>query len=404
MLTATAEVRPPWFRHDALIAQLALLSMALAGILRLIPGVGTEAATWPLIAAIVFGGLPLLVGLVKQALARQFGSDLLAGLSILTAVILDEYLIAVVIVLMLSGGQALEQYATRRASTALDALARRHPSHAHRRQKDGWSDVPLEDVAVGDTLMVLPHEVCPVDGVVADGTSTMDEWFLSGEPFVIRKTVGATVVSGAINQDGLLTIVAARLAVDSRYARIVGIVRAAGERRRPCGVSRIGSARGTRWWLSVWRRPAGWRAVIRTGPCGSRDRHTVSAVAGDSCRDRRGDFLAARRGILIGDAAILENIGSCRTVVFDKTGTLTLGRPSVTNVYCTPGFERQRRPEPRRVPRASRSTRSAGREASRRECGCGSSVRWKSLNVQGRPRRPGWGRARAIDEPSGCRP
>ena len=93
--------------------------------------------------------------------------------------------------------------------------------------------MPLEDVAVGDTLMVLPHEVCPVDGVVADGTSTMDESYLSGEPFVIRKTVGATVVSGAINQDGLLTIVAARLAVDSRYARIVGIVRAAEERRPP---------------------------------------------------------------------------------------------------------------------------------------------------------------------------
>ena len=271
MLTATVDGRPAappkasWFRHDALIAQLALLSMAVAGVLRLIPGVAKDAAAWPLIAAIVLGGLPLVVGLVKQAVARQFGSDLLAGLSILTAVILGEYFIAVVIVLMLSGGQALEQYATRRASSALDALARRHPSHAHRRRKDGWEDVPLDDVAVGDMLMVLPHEVCPVDGVVVDGTSTMDESYLSGEPFVIRKTVGATVVSGAINQAGLLTIAAARLAVDSRYARIVGIVREAEERRPPCGVSRTGSARGTRSSPSAWPRPVGWRAAIRTG-------------------------------------------------------------------------------------------------------------------------------------------
>jgi len=342
MLTATAEGRAPWFRHDALIAQLALLSMLLAGILRLIPGVGTE-ATWPLIAAIVLGGLPLVVGLVKQALARQFGSDLLAGLSILTAVVLGEYFIAVVIVLMLSGGQALEQYATRRASTALDALARRHPSHAHRRQQNGWDDVPLEDVAVGDILIVLPHEVCPVDGVVVDGRSTMDESYLSGEPFVIRKTVGATVVSGAINQDGLLTIAAARLAVDSRYARIVGIVRAAEERRPP--MRRLADRLGA-WYtlVAVSVAAAGWMAsgdpnrflavlVIAT-PCPLLLAIPVAIVGAIS--------LAARRGILIRDAAVLENIGSCKTVVFDKTGTLTLGRPSLTNVFCAPRFERQR--------------------------------------------------------------
>ena len=366
VLTATADGRPAaqpkasWFRHDALIAQLALLSMALAGVLRLIPGVAKDAAAWPLIAAIVLGGLPLLVGLVKQALARQFGSDLLAGLSILTAVILGEYLIAVVIVLMLSGGQALEQYATRRASTALDALARRHPSHAHRRRKDGWEDVPLEDVAVGDTLMVLPHEVCPVDGVVVDGTSTMDESYLSGEPFVIRKTVGATVVSGAINQDGLLTIVAARLAVDSRYARIVGIVRAAEERRPP--MRRLADRLGA-WYtlLAVSVAAAGWMAsgdpnrflavlVIAT-PCPLLLAIPVAIVGAIS--------LAARRGILIRDAAVLENIGSCRTVVFDKTGTLTLGRPSLTNVFCAPRVRAAASPEPRCEPRAgTRSTRS----------------------------------------------
>ena len=102
---------------------------------------------------------------------------------------------------MLSGGQALEAYAVRRASSALLALARRMPSQAHRKQNGGLHDIALEEVSVGDLLVVLPHETCPVDAIVIQGRSTMDESYLTGEPYVLSKIAGSAVLSGAVNGD-----------------------------------------------------------------------------------------------------------------------------------------------------------------------------------------------------------
>ena len=282
-----------------------------------------------------------MYGLGRQAFQGRFGADLLAGISIVTAVLLGQPLVAVVVVLMLSGGQALEAYATRRASSVLDALARRSPSLAHRRQGESLVDVPLDDVHVGDELVVLPHELCPVDGHVRSGESTMDESYLSGEPFLIRKTAGAAVISGAINGDGALTIVTERRAVDSRYARIMAIVRMAEERRPP--MRRLADRLGA-WYtpLAIAIAAFGWAVsgdatrflsvlVIAT-PCPLLLAIPVAIIGAVS--------LAARRSILIRDAAVLERIGTCRIVFFDKTGTLTLGRPSVTEVLTLDGFSR----------------------------------------------------------------
>ncbi|HKW01759.1 MAG TPA: heavy metal translocating P-type ATPase [Vicinamibacterales bacterium] len=330
-------------RSDVRIAALALLSIALAGGLRLTPGIPAHVAEWPLIAATAVGGFLLVVDLTRRVLAGELGSDLLAGLAIVTAVLLGQFLVAVVIVLMLSGGQALEHYATRRASAALAALARRNPSHAHRRQQGNIEDVPLDDVAVGDVLVIFPHETCPVDGIVLEGTSTMDESYLSGEPFVIRKTVGAPIVSGAINQHGLLTIRATRRAVDSRYARIVGIVREAEERRPP--MRRLADR------LGAWYTPAAVGvAAVAWGASGDVSRFLAVLVIATPCplllaipvAIIGAISLAARRSILIRDAALLERIESCRTVIFDKTGTLTLGRPTLTEVFCVGAVDRRR--------------------------------------------------------------
>ena len=149
-----------------------------------------RAADLPLVATLLVGGLPLLWDLARRAVHQDFGSDWLAGLSILTAVLLGELLAGALVVLMLSGGQALEAYAVGRASSALQALARRMPTHARRRHGGGTIDVPLEAVAAGDLLLVLPHETCPVDGTVVEGRSTMDESYLTGEPYVMSKAVG----------------------------------------------------------------------------------------------------------------------------------------------------------------------------------------------------------------------
>src|SRR5260370_22345366 len=102
----------------------------------------------PLYITVIAGGVPLVIDLARKLLAREFGSDLLAGLSVITAVLLGEYLVGAIGVLMLSGGTALEHYATRRASAVLDALARRVPTIAHRRAGSELRDIALEDIKV----------------------------------------------------------------------------------------------------------------------------------------------------------------------------------------------------------------------------------------------------------------
>lgn len=172
-----------------------------------------------------------MIDLAQKLLAREFGSDLLAGISVITAVLLGEYLVGAIVVLMLSGGAVLEHYATRRASVVLDALARRMPTVAHRKTPTGVTDIGLSKIAVGETLIVLPHEICPVDGTVVSGHGSMDESYLTGEPFEISKTPGSEVLSGAVNGESVIVIVASRLPVDSRYAKIMQVMRASDVRQ-----------------------------------------------------------------------------------------------------------------------------------------------------------------------------
>ena len=134
--------------------------------------------------------------LALRALRGRFGSDFLAAVSIVAAVLLQEYLAGAIVVLMLSGGETLERYAVAEATAVLRALAGRLPTRAHRRGAAGLEDVDVGGVAVGDEIVVLPHEICPVDGEVVDGHGSMDESYLTGEPFQISKGPGAAVLSG----------------------------------------------------------------------------------------------------------------------------------------------------------------------------------------------------------------
>ena len=129
----------------------------------------------PLLLTLLIGGTPLLYDLLKRLIRREFGSDLLAGMSIAAAFVLGEYLAGSIVVLMLSSGTALEQYATRRASSVLAALAKRMPRNAHRLTGSRIVAIDLDEVRVGDRLVVLPHEICPVDGTVTSGRGAMDE-------------------------------------------------------------------------------------------------------------------------------------------------------------------------------------------------------------------------------------
>ena len=324
------------------IAMVALAGIAVHLVLRWLPGVApwvVEAPLWVVLAA----GVPLLWELGRRMAARQFGSDLLAGISIITAVLLREDLVAAIVVLMLSGGTALERYAVRRASAVLDALARRMPGIAHRQQEDGLREVALEEIRIGDRLVVLPHEICPVDGVVASGHGVMDESYLTGEPFLISKAPGAQVLSGAINGEAALTIEATKLPVDSRYARIMQVMRES-EQARPA-LRRIGDRLGA-WYTptAVAVAAAGWilggtperflAVMVIATPCPLLLAIPVAIISAIS--------LAARRAIVIKNPASIEQVSACRTLIFDKTGTLTYGHPELTGVVPFAGVDETR--------------------------------------------------------------
>ena len=327
--------------RTTVIAALSLAAIALHLVLRF--GFHAPAGIYqiPLLATLVLGGLPLLSDLLRKLLKREFGSDLLGGLSIATSVVLGEYLAGTIIVLMLSGGEALERYALLSASSVLAALARRMPSLAHRKREADVLDVALADVAVGDTLVIYPHEICPADGLVIEGHGVMDESYLTGEPFQITKTCGSTVISGAINGDSALTIRTTRRAADSRYAKIMEVMRES-EAQRP-QLRRLGDQLG-----AIYTPVALTVALLAWAISGESIRFLAVLVIATPCplllaipiAIIGSISLCASRAIIVKSPVVLEQVTGCRTAIFDKTGTLTYGEPALTDQLVAPGFDR----------------------------------------------------------------
>jgi heavy metal translocating P-type ATPase len=296
----------------------------------------------PLLATLIIGGIPLVFELTRKLLKRDFGSDLLGGIAIVTSVIMGEYLAGSIIVLMLSGGEALESYALASASSVLAALAKRMPSIAHRKTESAIVDVALSEVAIGDQLEIYPHDICPVDGVVIGGHGTMDESYLTGEPFKITKTSGSPVISGAINGTSALTIRATKRAADSRYAKIMEVMRES-EQTRP-QLRRLGDQLG-----AIYTPVAVTIALIAWAVSGESVRFLAVLVIATPCPLLLGIPIAiigsislcARRAIIVKNPVALEQIAECRTAIFDKTGTLTYGEPKLTEQIIAPGFEQK---------------------------------------------------------------
>ncbi len=323
LLPATA------LRSQLAIAVLAIVAIALHLILSAFFA-SRLLAELPLYAALLFGGVPLVWELLKKMFRQEFGSDLLAGISIVTAILLQEYLAGTLVVLMLSGGEALEAYAVRSASSVLAALSKRMPNLAHQQVGQIINDIPLARIAIGDTLQVFPHEVCPIDGTVLVGHGVMDESYLTGEPYMMAKTPGSQVLSGAINGESALTIRADKLAVDSRYAQIMKVMERS-EQQRP-RIRRLGDQLGAIYTpLAVAVAVGAWifsgeairflAVLVVATPCPLLIAIPVAIIGSIS--------LAAKRAIVIRDPAVLEKIDTCRTIIFDKTGTLTYGEPQL---------------------------------------------------------------------------
>ncbi len=329
-----------WDKREILIAILAIATIGAHLVMRFGMDSDPDAARVPLLICLFVGGTPLVFELAMKAFRREFGSDLLAGISIVTSVLLDEYLAGSIVVLMLSGGEALEEYAVANASSVLKALAKRMPSVAHVRRDGTLEDVPLDEVRVGDHVTIFPHETSPVDGVVIDGHGVMDESFLTGEPYMMSKAPGSSVISGSINGESAITIETTRPAQDSRYAKIMQVMRDT-EQRRP-KMRRMGDQLGAiytpiavalaliAWFISG--DPTRFLAVLVVAtPCPLLIGIPVAIIGSIS--------LSAKRGIVIKDPGALEVINTCKTIIFDKTGTLTYGTPIITDILTAPGID-----------------------------------------------------------------
>ena len=324
------------------LAMAGLTAFAIALYLSLYYGAGIREhwVQWPLFLNLLVAGVPTLWELSRKLLRGQFGSDLLAGISIVTSIILGEYLAACIVVLMFSGGEAIEHYAMANATAVLRALARRMPTLAHRDVAGKLVDVPVANIVLDDVLLVFPHEICPVDGIVVEGHGSMDESFLTGEPYRMSKVPGVTVISGALNGDVLLKIRATRLPKDSRYAQIMKVMEQS-QQQSPA-MRRLGDQLGA-WYtpfvlllaLLAWAFTQDARrflsVIVIATPCPMLLAIPIAIMGAIS--------LSARRGIIIKNPAVLERFDRCRTYIFDKTGTLTYGKPILTELLPQPGFE-----------------------------------------------------------------
>ncbi|MFM7516177.1 MAG: heavy metal translocating P-type ATPase [Pirellula sp.] len=339
-MAESSESSLSWLRwQTTLIAILSLVCIAIYLTLRF---TGVSDHPWPLWIVLGVGGLPLVAGLLAKVIKLEFGADLLGGISIIVSILLGEYLAGAIIVLMLSGGEALETYAMSNATSVLSALAKRLPTMAHRRGTPASEiqTVPLEQILVGDVVVIYPHEVAPVDGRVIEGHSVMDESYLTGEPFLITKTSGSAVISGAVNGDGVLVIETTHKAADSRYARIMAVMQES-EQSRPA-MRRLGDQIGAwftpialavaliAWWLSGESSRFLSVLVVAT-PCPLLLAIPIAILGSIS--------LCASRAIIVKSPVALEQVSSVRTAIFDKTGTLTYGQPTLTQQIAAPGFD-----------------------------------------------------------------
>ncbi len=298
-----------------------------------------SAARTAWMAALVVTGAPLLWRTVRDAGRGRFATDIVASLAVGTAVALVQPLPGLIIVLMQSGGEALERFAEGKASAAVRALEEAAPRRAHRVSAHRVDDVPAGDVAVGDVLLIRPGELVPCDGVVTEGRSELDASRLTGEPMPLDTGAGSLVMSGAVNGSGVLHVRATARAAESQYARIVELVRTAQASKAP--LQRLAD-RYAVWFTPltvgvcglVYLATGEWLRVLAVlvvaTPCPLILATPVAIVGGIN--------RAARRHIIMRHGAALERLAAVTTAVFDKTGTITIGEPRVKAVRPADGF------------------------------------------------------------------
>lgn len=334
MNTKQSNIQKWYLSKQGIIASTSIASISICLILRLIGDPINKYESYPLILSYLVGGVPILFDLTKKIFRFEFDSDILAGISIITALVLDEYLAGTLIILMLSGGKALEEYALRRASSVLDALANRMPNIARLIVGEVVKEIDLSLIKINDHLQILPHDICPVDGVVINGFTSMDESFLTGEPYQMKKAPGSNVISGSLNGESALEIKATSLPSDSRYQKIAKVIEEQESKQVP--MKRLGDR------LGAWYMPVALTVAVSAWVfSGHSVRFLSILVIATQCPlliaipvALIGSISnAASRGIIIKNPAVLELLSTCKTMILDKTGTLTYGKPVLTQIF-----------------------------------------------------------------------
>lgn len=281
-------------------------------------------------ATLFIFSIPLWLNIVSDLRKKKWGVDIIAGVALVSALFFGEYLAGSVILLMLSGGEALEFYAMRRARKELSGLLSRAPQIAHLEEGARLKDVSVDSVKIGDKVIVKPREIIPVDGAVIEGISLVDESALTGESLPVEKVTGSSVLSGTQNQDGLLKIKVLVPASQSRFESIKKLVRDAENLRSPIvRLADKGSVYFTivtfalgflAWFLSGDSIRVLAVLVVAT-PCPLILATPIALISGMS--------RSAKRGIIVKSGSAIETLSRARSFIFDKTGTITLGVPRV---------------------------------------------------------------------------
>ena len=288
---------------------------------------------WIWLVTLIIGGIPIILDTVRNMIHRHFAADIIAMLAIITAILSNEALPGVVIVIMQSGGKALEDHAFRKASTSLNALLARSPQTANRKKNNIIEVIDVNSIKIGDLLVVRPGDLVPVDGHVIYNNAVIDESALTGEPIPKTKKVSDPLFSGTVNVGDAFEMITDKLNAESQYSKIVQMVRKAQEEKAP--IQRLADK------YAVWFTPItifislfGWiitgkletilSVLVVATPCSLIFATPIAIISGIN--------KAAKLGIIVKSGISLEQIGKADTIVFDKTGTITLGTPRIEKI------------------------------------------------------------------------
>lgn len=290
------------------------------------------------LVAIVGGimAITMLIGMVKTLRSGKYGVDILAITAIIATLLVGEYWASLMVLIMLTGGDSLEDYASHQASRELRSLLDNSPQIAHRVEEEEVTDIEVEDVQVGDTILVKPGELVPVDGRVIAGESFVDESSLTGESKPVVKELNDELMSGSINGDAALRFKVTKAAKDSQYQTLVKLVKESED--KPAHFVRLADRYavpftliayiigGVAWFVS--KDPVRFAEVlVVASPCPLILAAPVALVAGMS--------RSSRNGIVVKTGTTIEKLARAKSIAFDKTGTLTEGKLSVEEIHVT---------------------------------------------------------------------